>query len=84
MYMMGFQCLFYPIDTVRRRIMMQSGRIDSQKDYHGVLDCVRKMKQREGYKGFFRGVWVNQIRTLCPTLMIIVSDTCKNYFERIK
>lgn len=61
LYMMSFQLLFYPIDTVRRRIMMQSGRGKSQQDYTGVFNCVQKIYQKEGISGFFKGVWVNQI-----------------------
>lgn len=37
----------YPLDTVRRRLMMQSGRVgkDGQKEvlYNGTLDCFKKI-----------------------------------------
>ena len=37
----------YPLDTIRRRLMMQSGRkgADGKKEilYNGTLDCFRKI-----------------------------------------
>jgi len=39
--------LSYPLDTVRRRLMMQSGRktADGKKEvlYNGTIDCFRKI-----------------------------------------
>jgi len=36
----------YPLDTVRRRLMMTSGQ--GEKLYNGTLDCFSKIYQREG------------------------------------
>jgi len=30
----------YPMDTVKRRMMMQSGRPVNERQYHGSFDCV--------------------------------------------
>jgi solute carrier family 25 (adenine nucleotide translocator) protein 4/5/6/31 len=49
----------YPFDTVRRRMMMQSG---GKQLYTGTLDCWRKIMQKEGPKAFFKGAWSNVIR----------------------
>ena len=38
----------YPLDTVRRRLMMQSGRGDIL--YSGTIDCFKKIYQNEGGK----------------------------------
>ena len=35
----------YPIDTIRRRMMMQSGA-GSEKLYNGSIDCMRKIYVR--------------------------------------
>lgn len=43
LYMMSFQIVFYPFDTIRRRLMMQSGRTNHQMDYDGVFDCTSKI-----------------------------------------
>ena len=50
----------YPLDTIRRRLMMQSGRDDIL--YRNALDCVRKIYQKEGASAFFKGQWTNIIR----------------------
>merc|ERR1711931_150177 len=38
----------YPFDTVRRRLMMQSGRKGGDVMYKGTLDCWRKIAANEG------------------------------------
>ncbi|KAK9788280.1 hypothetical protein WJX73_004096 [Symbiochloris irregularis] len=43
----------YPFDTVRRRLMMQSG--GKEKYYTGTVDAWSKIARDEGTKAFFRG-----------------------------
>lgn len=51
----------YPLDTVRRRLMMQSGR--KELLYKGTIDCFRKIYQKEGgFKPFFKGALSNVFR----------------------
>merc|ERR1711912_107574 len=45
----------YPLDTVRRRLMMQSGLKGSEIQYHGTLDCFKKIAAQEGPAAFFKG-----------------------------
>ena len=53
--------LSYPFDTIRRRMMMQSGRSDVL--YASTLDCIKKIYVTEGgIKPFFKGVGCNLIR----------------------
>ncbi|PIK47052.1 putative ADP/ATP translocase 3 [Apostichopus japonicus] len=47
----------YPFDTVRRRMMMQSGRKDIL--YKNTLDCWRKIAKTEGGSAFFKGAFSN-------------------------
>jgi solute carrier family 25 (adenine nucleotide translocator) protein 4/5/6/31 len=51
----------YPFDTVRRRMMMQSGRGIGEILYKNTLDCWVKIAKKEGFKGFFKGVLSNVI-----------------------
>uniref|UniRef100_A0A8C3DSX7 ADP/ATP translocase n=1 Tax=Corvus moneduloides TaxID=1196302 RepID=A0A8C3DSX7_CORMO len=44
----------YPFDTVRRRMMMQSGRKGADIMYKGTIDCWRKIAKDEGSKAFFK------------------------------
>ncbi|KAL4474828.1 hypothetical protein ABPG74_001524 [Tetrahymena malaccensis] len=49
----------YPIDTIRRRMMMTSG---TKVKYNGSLDCARQIYQNEGMKSFFKGAGANVVR----------------------
>ena len=52
----------YPMDTVRRRMMMQSGRKGADVMYKNTLDCWRKVAAQEGTGAFFKGAFSNVLR----------------------
>jgi solute carrier family 25 (adenine nucleotide translocator) protein 4/5/6/31 len=52
----------YPFDTVRRRMMMQSGRAKADIMYKNTLDCWVKIGKNEGPKAFFKGAYSNNQR----------------------
>lgn len=62
----------YPLDTVRRRLMMQSGRADIM--YTGTMDCFRKILKDEGPKAFFKGSLSNVIRGTGGALVLVFYD----------
>jgi len=62
----------YPLDTIRRRLMMQSGRKDVM--YTGTLDCIRKIRQQEGGKAFFKGALSNVLRGMGASLVLVLYD----------
>jgi solute carrier family 25 (mitochondrial adenine nucleotide translocator), member 4/5/6/31 len=47
--------IFYPTDTIRRRLMMTSGKTGDAKMYNGIFDCANKIYQNEGPRAFFKG-----------------------------
>ena len=49
----------YPIDTVKRRMMMTSGE---RVKYSGAVDCFRQIVAQEGPRALFRGAAVNVVR----------------------
>jgi solute carrier family 25 (adenine nucleotide translocator) protein 4/5/6/31 len=49
----------YPIDTIRRRMMMTSGEA---VQYKGSIDCARVILKNEGIKSFFKGAGANILR----------------------
>jgi len=61
----------YPFDTVRRRMMMQSG---GEKMYHGTIDCWRKIAANEGRNGFFKGAWSNVLRGAGGAFVLVLYD----------
>jgi len=65
----------YPFDTVRRRMMMQSGR--AEKMYTGTLDCWRKIKKNEGTNAFFKGAFSNVLRGTGGALVLVFYDELK-------
>ncbi|KAM8968858.1 ADP/ATP translocase 4 [Sarcophilus harrisii] len=71
--------LSYPFDTVRRRMMMQSGEIERQ--YQGTIDCFMKIYQHEGPKAFFRGAFSNVLRGTGGALVLVLYDKIKELFN---
>ncbi|KAJ1975889.1 ADP/ATP carrier protein [Dimargaris xerosporica] len=62
----------YPLDTVRRRMMMQSGR--GEILYTSSLDCFGKLLKAEGAKAFFHGGFSNIIRGTGGALVLVLYD----------
>jgi len=69
--------LSYPWDTVRRRMMMQSGRKDIL--YKNSLDCAVKIARSEGGRAFFKGAFSNIIRGTGGALVLAIYDEIKKY-----
>lgn len=65
----------YPFDTVRRRLMMQSG--SKEKMYKGTLDCWAKIARDEGFNAFFKGAWSNVLRGAGGALVLVLYDEIK-------
>jgi solute carrier family 25 (adenine nucleotide translocator) protein 4/5/6/31 len=62
----------YPLDTIRRRLMMQSGRADIL--YTGTFDCAIKIAKKEGLNGFYKGCLSNIIRGSSGSLVLVFYD----------
>jgi len=67
----------YPLDTVRRRLMMQSGRADVM--YTGTMDCFKKILKNEGPKAFFKGSLSNVLRGTGGALVLVFYDRIQAY-----
>eukprot|EP00735_Rhodelphis_limneticus_P012295 TRINITY_DN551_c0_g1::TRINITY_DN551_c0_g1_i1::g.10420::m.10420 TRINITY_DN551_c0_g1::TRINITY_DN551_c0_g1_i1::g.10420 ORF type:complete len:327 (+),score=118.39,sp/P05141/ADT2_HUMAN/71.86/2e-147,sp/P05141/ADT2_HUMAN/28.18/1e-08,Mito_carr/PF00153.22/2.4e-26,Mito_carr/PF00153.22/5.9e-23,Mito_carr/PF00153.22/1.5e-15 TRINITY_DN551_c0_g1_i1:58-981(+) len=67
----------YPFDTIRRRLMMQSGRSDVL--YTGTVDCFYKILRKEGGNAFFKGAGSNVIRGTGGALVLVIYDEIKKY-----
>ncbi|XP_064628650.1 ADP,ATP carrier protein-like [Lineus longissimus] len=73
----GAGILSYPFDTVRRRMMMQSGRKDVL--YKNTLDCWAKIMKQEGGSAFFKGAFSNVLRGTGGALVLAMYDEIKKY-----
>jgi len=49
----------YPLDTIRRRMMMTSGAAEK---YTSSFDCFRKVTAKEGFSSLFKGAGANILR----------------------
>ncbi|EEF45766.1 probable ADP,ATP carrier protein At5g56450 [Ricinus communis] len=71
--------LSYPLDTVRRRMMMQSGL--EQPMYHSTLDCWRKIYRTEGVASFYRGALSNMFRSSGAAAILVLYDEIKKFMQ---
>uniref|UniRef100_A0A5S8I4G7 ADP/ATP translocase n=1 Tax=Oryctolagus cuniculus TaxID=9986 RepID=A0A5S8I4G7_RABIT len=65
--------------TVRRRMMMQSGRKGADIMYTGTVDCWKKIAKDEGAKAFFKGAWSNVLRGMGGAFVLVLYDEIKKY-----
>lgn len=68
----GAGILSYPFDTVRRRMMMQSGRKDIL--YKNTIHCWGKILKDEGATAFFKGAFSNVIRGTGGAIVLVLYD----------
>lgn len=61
----------YPIDTIRRRMMMTSGEAVK---YSGSIDCGRRILAEEGIKSFFKGAAANILRGVAGAGVLALYD----------
>ena len=68
----------YPLDTVRRRMVMQSGRLKAEVHYKSFWDCCKKMYVEEGgFRAFYKGSLTNVFRGMGSALILVVYDEAK-------
>lgn len=67
----GASTCSYPLDTVRRRMMMTSGQMVK---YKGAWDCLVKIVEMEGVKSLFKGCQANIFRSVAAAGVISLYD----------
>ncbi|GMT26434.1 hypothetical protein PFISCL1PPCAC_17731, partial [Pristionchus fissidentatus] len=75
----GSGILSYPWDTVRRRMMMQSGR--KELLYKNTLDCAVKIIKNEGMTAMFKGSLSNVFRGTGGALVLAIYDEIQKYMH---
>ncbi|PHH80603.1 hypothetical protein CDD82_1645 [Ophiocordyceps australis] len=48
--------VMYPLDVVKTRVQLQTGRGTGAESYNGMLDCFRKIIKNEGFSRLYRGI----------------------------
>lgn len=72
--------LAYPIDTVRRRMMMTSGQTVK---YKSSFDAFNKIVKNEGSMSLMKGAWTNTIRGCSCAIVLVGFDKFKYYYLKV-
>jgi solute carrier family 25 (adenine nucleotide translocator) protein 4/5/6/31 len=67
----------YPLDTIRRRMMMTSGEAVK---YKNSLDCGAQIVRKEGVKSLFKGAGANILRGIAGAGVLAGFDKLKEYY----
>jgi len=73
--------LSYPLDTIRRRMMMTSGEAVK---YKNSFDCAQVIWKKEGVKSFFKGAGANILRGIAGAGVLSGFDYLKDFYITIR
>jgi len=62
----------YPMDTIRRRLQMQSEKPEAEWVYKGTADCFAKIVKEEGASALFKGAGANALRTVGAAMVLVL------------
>lgn len=79
---MSSETINYPTDTIRRRMMMNSGL--KEKMYKNSVDCIRTMFKTEGFKSFYKGNFTNMVRSTSSSLILVLYDEFQTHFMKLR
>lgn len=71
--------LSYPIDTIRRRMMMTSGEAVK---YKGSMDCTAQIIKNEGAKSLFKGAGANILRGIAGAGVLAGFDKIEEVYKK--
>merc|ERR1712178_645880 len=71
----------YPIDTVRRRMMMTSG---GGVKYNGSIDCFNQVVKNEGFMSLMKGAGANILRGVAGAGFLAGADVVKQAYVSFK
>merc|ERR1712186_12156 len=71
----------YPIDTVRRRMMMTSG---GGVKYNGSIDCAKQVISNEGFMSLMKGAGANILRGVAGAGVLAGSDVVKKWYINMR
>jgi solute carrier family 25 (adenine nucleotide translocator) protein 4/5/6/31 len=72
----------YPIDTIRRRMMMTSGGAKTMQ-YKGSWDCTQYIMKNEGMGSFFKGAGANILRGVAGAGVLAGFDTIVYWYVKL-
>ena len=63
----------YPSDLIKRRLQMKA--LDHAEKYYGIMDCARKIWNKEGFKGFYLGLHACYIKVIPSTAIAFATNS---------
>jgi len=67
----------YPLDTLRRRMMMTS---ETAVKYDSSVDCLRQIIKKEGGRSLFKGCGANILRAFAGAIVLVGFDELKQLY----
>ena len=71
----------YPIDTIRRRMMMTSG---TGVNYKGSVDCGMQILRNEGFMSMMKGAGANVLRGIAGAGVLSGFDLVKDAYIKFR
>lgn len=75
----GSALLAYPLDTIRRSLMMQGGKPIEERLYHNSRECAQALWKKGGPRSFYRGAYTNCIRSVGAAMVLVLFSEIKFY-----
>lgn len=74
----------YPHEVIRSKLQEQGQARDSASHYKGVVDCAKRVFQKEGIAGFYRGCATNLLRTTPAAVITFTSyEMIQRFLHRV-
>merc|ERR1712224_505046 len=68
---------YYPFDTVRRRMMLDSEKPAAERLYRSGIHCFTQVMKKEGFGGMYKGLVPELVRGLGGPLVLTAYDRIK-------
>ena len=72
----------YPLDTVKRSMMLQVGKNNNEKIYNNYKDCFIDIWRKEKIFGFYRGGLTNVFRGMGASIFLVLNDFFKKNIKK--
>ena len=72
----------YPLDTIRRNMMMQSNRGAGEVLFTNSFGCLKHLVKKDGVRGLYKGALMNNIRAVGSAAVLVIYDELKSMLHK--